>query len=96
MTTRPSEWSPRDGIPPLMLRWTCQNCGWTFAVAAPGFAGDGRDHFPDGRNPCGPITAQRDVHYVSPETPREPIPVAASWDEVHRGIAADNKRDDRA
>jgi hypothetical protein len=46
-------------IPPLLLRWTCTTCGWTNTCAAPGFAGDGRDHFPDGRTPCGPITAQR-------------------------------------
>lgn len=52
--------------PPLMLKWTCLMCGWTTTVAAPGFAGDGRDHFPTGRTPCGPITAQRDVHYLSP------------------------------
>ena len=43
----------------LTLKWTCQTCGWQNICNAPGFAGDGRYHFPDGRTPCGPITAQR-------------------------------------
>lgn len=55
---------------PLMLVWTCQECGWKDTLAAPGFAGDGIDHFPDGRTPCGPITAQRDVRYWSPVDPQ--------------------------
>ena len=44
----------------LTLLWTCQSCGWTCEVDAPGFAGDGRLHYmqPDNRT-CGPITAQR-------------------------------------
>jgi len=44
----------------LRLRWTCEKCNWTWDCDAPGFAGDGRNHFPGFLNePCGPITAQR-------------------------------------
>lgn len=43
----------------LMLRWTCQACGWSVVIAAPGFAGDGRLHYPDGEHGCGPIMAQK-------------------------------------
>ncbi len=52
-----------------MLLWTCQQCGWQRTVAAPGFAGDGLNHYPDGQTACGPITAQRDVHFWSPVDP---------------------------
>lgn len=46
----------------LTLRWTCQTCGWTTIVDAPGFGGDGRWHYeqPDNRK-CGPITAQKEA-----------------------------------
>jgi hypothetical protein len=43
----------------LTLRWTCEACGWSVDINAPGFAGDGRLHYPDGKTPCGPIRAQR-------------------------------------
>lgn len=46
----------------LTLLWRCSECGWEQAVEAPGFAGDGRFHYPDGRTACGPISAQRDLH----------------------------------
>ena len=42
----------------LTLLWVCRECGWTLAVNAPGFAGDGQYHYPDGRTQCGPIHAQ--------------------------------------
>jgi hypothetical protein len=48
----------------LYLRWTCQRCGWSTVVAAPGFAGDGRMHYPDGVHACGPVTAQREPEPV--------------------------------
>lgn len=43
----------------LTLIWTCQSCGWRMLVNAPGFAGDGKQHYVNGVSPCGPITAQR-------------------------------------
>jgi len=44
----------------LTLEWICQTCGWSFVVDAPGFAGDGRFHYPSGGlNACGPIFARR-------------------------------------
>lgn len=43
----------------LTLLWRCHECGWVSIIDAPGFAGDGQWHFPDGRTACGPISAQR-------------------------------------
>jgi hypothetical protein len=50
----------------LTLRWTCQACGWEWVVDAPGFAGDGHLHYPDGVRGCGPITAQKADGYPPP------------------------------
>lgn len=60
---------------PLSLRWTCVACGWSVVMDAPGFAGDGRMHYPDGETPCGPITAQKDD---APITIRDATPPRAS------------------
>jgi hypothetical protein len=57
---RPLEFDALENEFVLKLRWTCQECGWTTVMDAPGFAGDGRDHFPDGRTACGPVTAQKE------------------------------------
>lgn len=57
---------PRDNI---VLRWTCEQCGWECDVETPGFAGDGYDHFTDGRTPCGPLVARRISFHESAGVP---------------------------
>lgn len=45
----------------LVLTWRCTTCGWETTMPVPGFGGDGCDHFPDGRTPCGPLIARRSL-----------------------------------
>ena len=75
--TTPAEDAARALFPPnhvskpfvLTLKWTCHQCGWTTVMEAPGFAGDGHDHFPDGRTPCGPLSATRQRNEEIPSEP---------------------------
>ena len=62
----------------LTLMWVCQKCGWELAVNAPGFAGDGKYHYPDGRTPCGPIHA----HRILPEGLASPGSVVLTAEQV--------------
>jgi hypothetical protein len=64
------------------LRWTCEACGWSVDINAPGFAGDGRLHYPDGKTPCGPIKAQR---AGEPVVIRDATPLQRDSDEFTRG-----------
>ena len=73
----------------LTLLWTCQTCGWTCECDAPGFAGDGIDHYiHPGNIKCGPISAQRAVQY----TPHREAPMRLDGDaEPPAGIPADGE-----
>ena len=64
----------------LTLMWVCQKCGWELAVNAPGFAGDGKYHYPDGRTPCGPIHA----HRILPEGLASPGSVVLTAEQVEQ------------
>jgi len=41
----------------LTLKWECEQCGWICVIDAPGFAGDGKFHYINGRWACGPLKA---------------------------------------
>jgi hypothetical protein len=49
----------REAEANIVLRWTCETCGWQVDVPAPGYAGDGYRHYFGDLRGCGPLVARR-------------------------------------
>jgi hypothetical protein len=43
----------------ILLRWTCEMCGLSRIIPAPGYFGDGYHHYDSVSPKCGPLVARR-------------------------------------